>query len=435
MNFMQLYNIRLYTNILFSILLLFCGALNAFSTTYEGRVVDTNGNAIAYATVYPEVQPELGTATNNDGHFSFNAILTDESSVIISFIGYEKKSVKARLLTNRDSIITIILEEQPIALEETVIAAKASKQRNKRKQMAALLHSVYKQIEADFPDEASQYKVVSDVRMHSAGETWGMEQMIANIVVLPEEGKEGRDSIQFQGIACKRFFDAQKRAQADSILAGNSIERLEKKSKEKFMRKAAYAVDSGVVVHRTLFGMGNMRYDFEQAMSDLRHWSVSNESEGETVLTHTQKIHKYLGCFKMTISRHYIVDSYSYAVRRFSEHAEVRITIPFGVKLNPDQLLFLNLLNMEEEQIEKFRLRKMRGKVDFNTIYQRVDGLVYPLEKNMVANMFIIGSKDMEIPIFVKATQRVTDLHTKDVKALKKNEITTRVAREIVEIY
>lgn len=432
---MRLYNIRLYTNILFSILLLFCGVLNAFATTYEGRVVDTNGNAIAYATVYPEVQPEMGTATNNDGHFSFNAILTDESSVIISFIGYEKKSVKARLLTNSDSIVTIILEEQPIALEETVIAAKASKQRNKRKQMAALLHSVYKQIEADFPDEVSQYKVVSDVRMQSAGETWGMEQMIANIVVLPEEGKEGRDSIQFQGIACKRFFDAQKRAQADSILAGNSIERLEKKSKEKFMRKAAYAVDSGVVVHRTLFGMGNMRYDFEQAMGDLRHWSVSNESEGETVLTHTQKINKYLGCFKMTISRHYIVDSYTYAVRRFSEHAEVRITIPFGVKLNPDQLLFLNLLNMEEEQIEKFRLRKMRGKVDFNTIYQRVDGLVYPLEKNMVANMFIIGSKDMEIPIHVKATQRVTDLHTKDVKALKKNEITTRVAREIVEIY
>lgn len=422
---------RLYNTLLF----LLCSILGTFATTYEGRVVDTTGNAIAYATVYPEVQPELGTATNNDGHFSFNAILTDESSVIISFIGYEKKSVKARLLTNSDSIVTIILEEQPIALEETVIAAKASKQRNKRKQMAALLHSVYKQIEADFPDEASQYKIVSDVRMQSAGETWGMEQMIANIVVLPEEGKEGRDSIQFQGIACKRFFDAQKRAQADSILAGNSIERLEKKSKEKFMRKAAYAVDSGVVVHRTLFGMGNMRYDFEQAMSDLRHWSVSNESEGETVLTHTQKINKYLGCFKMTISRHYIVDSYSYAVRRFSEHAEVRITIPFGVKLNPDQLLFLNLLNMEEEQIEKFRLRKMRGKVDFNTIYQRIDGHVYPLEKNMVANMFIIGSKDMEIPIFVKATQRVTDLHTKDVKALKKNEITTRVAREIVEIY
>lgn len=422
---------RLYNTLLF----LLCSILGTFATTYEGRVVDTNGNAIAYATVYPETQPELGTATNNDGHFSFNAILTDESSVIISFIGYEKKTIKARLLTNSDSIVTIILEEQPIALEETVIAAKASKQRNKRKQMAALLHSVYAQLEKEFADEVSKYKVVSDVRMQSAGETWGMEQMIANIVVLPEEGKEGRDSIQFQGIACKRFFDAQKRAQADSILAGNSIERLEKKSKEKFMRRAVNAVDSGVVVHRTLFGMGNMRYDFEQAMGDLRNWKVSNESEGETVLTHTQKINKYLGCFKMTISRHYIVDSYTYAVRRFSEHMEVRITIPFGVKLNQDQLLFLNLLNMEDEQIEKFRLRKMRGKVDFNTIYQRRNGHVYPMEKNMVAKMFVIGSKKMEIPIHVKVTQRVTDLQTQGVKALKKNEITTRVAREIVEIY
>jgi hypothetical protein len=90
---------------------------------------------------------------------------------------------------------------------------------------------------------------------------------------------------------------------------------------------------------------------------------------------------------------------------------------------------------MEEEQIEKFRLRKMRGKVDFNTIYQRRDGHVYPMEKNMVANMFVIGSKKMEIPIHIKATQRVTDLHTQSVQALKKNEITTRVAREIVEIY
>ena len=422
---------RLYHTLLF----LLCSILSTFATTYEGRVVDTHGRAIPYATVYPEVMPELGTATNNDGHFSFNAILTDESTIIISFIGYEKQSIKARLLTNNDSIPTIILKEQPIALEETVIAAKASKQRNKRKQMAALLHSVYKQIEADFPNEASQYKVVSDVRMQSAGETWGMEQMIAKIVVLPEEGFEGRDSLQFQGLTCKRFFGAQKRAQADSILAGNSIERLEKKSKEKIMRKAINAVDSGVVVHRTLFGMGNMRYDFEQAMGDLRNWKVSNESEGETVLTHTQKINKYLGCFKITINRHYIVDSYTYAVRRFSEHMEVRITIPFGVKLNQDQLLFLNLLNMEDEQIEKFRLRKMRGKVDFNTIYQRRNGHVYPMEKNMVAKMFVIGSKKMEIPIHVKVTQRVTDLQTQGVKALKKNEITTRVAREIVEIY
>ena len=410
----------------------------AFITAYTGRVVDQNGQPVAYATVYPEIAPEWGTATNSDGYFTFEANLTKDSRIIVSFIGYEKKSLLAGDLQPSDSsVTTITLMEQPIALQETVVAAKPGKQRNKRKQMATLLHAVYVQIEKDFPDQPVQYQVVSDVRMNSEGATWGMEQMIANIVVLPEEAKEGRDSVQFQGRFCKRFFDAEKRAQADAILAGESIERMEKNSKEKFIRKAANAVDSGVVVHKALFAMGNMRYDFEQAMTDLKHWSVSNESEGETVLTHTQSVSRYLGCFKMTFQRHYIVDSETYAVRRFSEHAEVKVTIPFGIKLDADQLQMLNLVNMDEKRIEKFRLRKLRGTVDYNTIYQRVPegGKVYTLEKNMIVDAHIIGSKKAEIPLLIKATQRVTGLQTEDVKPLTNSQITHRIKREIVEIY
>ena len=329
-------------------------------TSFVGRVVDGNGVPVAYATVYPERLPEAGTATNNEGLFRFEADILHTDTIIISFIGYEKLTVSGEYLAvSKDSIPTLVLKEQPIALEETVVAAKASKQKNKRKQLAELLHAVYVQIEADFPDDPVQYQVVSDVKMTDADAVWGMEQMIADIIVLPEEGHEGRDSVQFSGRFCKRFFSADKRAQADSILAGETIERLEKKQKEKFMRKAVNAIDSGVVVHKALFSMGNMRYDFQEAMNDLKHWTVTNESEGETVLTHTQKINRYLGCFQMVYQRHYIVDSRSYAVRRFSEHAEVKVTIPFGVKLNADQLQMLNLVNMSDSRIEQFRLKRM----------------------------------------------------------------------------
>jgi len=409
----------------------------ALVATYIGRVVDQKGEPIPYATVYPEIAPEWGTATNNDGVFRFEANLTNDSRVIVSYIGYEKLTLTANQIKEEPSgeIPLLTLREQPIALQETVIAAKPGKQRNKRKAMAALLHAVYLKLEEEFPDNNSQYQIVSDVRMNSNGSAWGMEQMIANIVVLPEQAKEGRDSVQFQGRYCKRFFDAQKRAQADSILAGETIERLEKGQKEKFIRKAANAVDSGVVVHRALFALGNMRYDFEQSMGDTKHWKVSNESEGETVLTHTHKISKYLGLFKMTFQRHYIVDSKTYAVRRFSEHAEVKVTIPFGIKLDKDQLQMLNLVNMNEQSIEKFRLKKLRAKVDLNTIYQRQDGHVYLQEKNMIMDAHILGSKKVEIPILIKATQRVTGLQTMDVKPLKKNQITRRLKREIVEIY
>ena len=412
--------------------------------------MDEKGQPISYATVYPEVAPELGTATNNDGIFRFEANLPASSPVVVSFIGFEKVEVTSdRLRVKGDaSLQVIVLKEQPIALQETVVAAKSSKQRNKRKQMAILLHAVYVQLEKEFPDEPAQYQVVSDVRMTSGeaqtghAAVWGMEQMIANIIVLPEAAKGGRDSVQFQGRFCKRFFDARKRAQADSILAGQTLERLEKAQKDvpkgtpqNYMRRAANAVDSGVVVHEALFAIGNMRYDFQETMNDIKHWSVSNESEGETVLTHTQKVSKYLGCFKMTFQRHYIIDSRTYSVRRFSEHAEVKVVIPFGIKLNSDQLQMLNLVNMDEEQINKFRLKRLRGAVDLNTIYQRRNGLVYTQEKNMILNAFIVGSKKTEIPIHIQATQRVTDLQTEGVKALKKHQLTRRVRREIVEIY
>jgi len=414
-------------------------SIAAQAVTYQGRVVDQNNRPIGYATVYPEMVPELGTATNSDGHFAFDAPgLPGESRIIVSFIGYEKLTLRAKELVAQDSVLPVfVLKEQPIALEETVVAAKASKQKNKRKQMAALLHAVYVKLEEDFPDENAQYQVVSDVRMLSENSTWGMEQMIANIVVLPEKAREGRDSVQFQGRFCKRFFSAEKRAQADSILAGNTLERMEKQSKTpaNMMRKAANAVDSGVVVHQALFALGNMRYDFEQAMSDTKHWTVSNESTGETVLTHTQKVSKYLGCFQMTMQRHYIVDSDTYAVRRFSEHAEVKVTIPFGIKLNDDQLQMLNLVNMNENRIEKFRLKKLRGNIDYNTIYQRRNGHVYTQEKNMLTNAYILGSKKMEIPLVIKATQRVTGLQTEGIKPLSASQITKRVKREIVEIY
>ena len=433
--------------ILFIVLL--C-ALEFNAAVYTGQVVDEKGQPISYATVYPEVAPELGTATNNDGIFRFEANLPASSPVVVSFIGFEKVEVTGdRLRVKGDTALqVIVLKEQPIALQETVVAAKSSKQRNKRKQMATLLHAVYVQLEKEFPDAPAQYQVVSDVRMTSGeaqtghAAVWGMEQMIANIVVLPEAGIDGRDSVQFQGRYCKRFFDARKRAQADSILAGETLERLEKAQKDvpkgtsqNYMRRAVNAVDSGVVVHEALFAIGNMRYDFQETMNDIKHWSVSNESEGETVLTHTQTVSKYLGCFKMTFQRHYIIDSRTYSVRRFSEHAEVKVVIPFGIKLNSDQLQMLNLVNMNEEQINKFRLKRLRSAVDLNTIYQRRNGLVYTQEKNMILNAFIVGSKKTEIPLNIQATQRVTDLQTEGVKALKKHQMTRRVRREIVEIY
>ena len=339
--------------LIFNILCLLCIS-TANATHYVGRVVDERGQGIGYATVYPEQDPVVGAATNDEGYFAIDTDLPAESLLIVSFIGYEKQTLPLRVFATDTT--TIVLHEQPIALEETVVAAKTSKQRNKRKQMAALLHSVYVQMEHDFSDNPVRYHLVSDVRMDSEGEAWGMEQMIASAVILPEAAKDNKDSVQFSGEYCKRFFKPSIRALADTILAGDGLERIDKD-----MRKAATAVDSGVLVHQGLFAIGNIRYDFEKWVGDIRNWSVSNESEGETVLTHREK-HNYFGIVKYSVTRHYILDSKTLSVRRFSEYGEGQISIPFGMRLDKDQLQILNLFNMDDQQIEKFRLRKMNAK-------------------------------------------------------------------------
>ena len=406
-----------------------------YAADYKGRVVDVNGQPIGYATVYPMADPVSGTATNNDGYFSFSTDVPPTSDVVVSFIGYAKQVLPLAMLAEPDIVIT--LHEQPIALQETVVAAKPSRQRNKRKKIAALLHQVYVRMAQDFPSDHARYRVVSDVRMDSEGEAWGMEQMVASITVLHEAAKNGRDSIQFQGEHCKRYLKAEKRSLADTMYSAGAFEKIDKN-----MRKAATAIDSGVVVHKALFRMGNVRYDFEQALGDLRHWSVSNESEGETVLTHVEK-HNYFGIVKYSVTRHYIVDSYTYAIRRFSEQGEFAANIPFGMKLNKDQLMLLNLLNMSDTEITRFRLRKARAKITLNTIYRRAESgsvqnpenHLYIQEKNLHTDAFILGTRKMEIPVQVWATQRVVSLDTRDVRPLRRGEMTWRVRRQLVPIY
>lgn len=401
-----------------------------WGASYFGRVIDEQGRPMSYATVYPEANPIDGTATGSDGFFYLETGAPLDGEMIISFIGFEKQTLPLSRLQGPDTL-TICLHEQPIALEETVVSAKPHKQRNKRKRMAELLYLVYQQMQKDFSTDPVRYQLVSDVRMDSEGEAWGMEQMIASVVVMPNAKHNNDDSVQFHGEYCKRYFKPAIRRQVDTIL---SQDVLEKVGKERDLRGAVNAVDSGVLIHKALFSSGNIRQSFEHHMDDIKHWSVGNENEGETVLTYTQKVN-ILGIFVYDFKRNYILDSKTYSVRRYSHYLMVKLRIPFGYKLKPDELQLLNLFNMDNDKIEKFRVRKADAVVQMNTFYDRKDGHLYIKERNLHTDALITGTKKAEIPIQAWATQRVTDTQTQGVQPFSDEEITRRLERQIVEIY
>ena len=405
------------------VILLSLVCVSLLASEYKGKVVDSQGEPIGFATVYLEQNPMIGTATNNEGVFTFEAEVPDYYQLVVSFIGYQKQLLPLAMFL--DSLPVVVLKEQPIELEETVVMAKASKQKNRRKAMAQLLYKVYNRMQYDFSDATYSVKLVSDVRMESENQPWGMEQMIATVVNLPGEGREGKDSVQFVGENCKRFFQQTIRNRADTILSGDWM--------EDKLRKMANEVDSGVMVHQSLWSVGNIRYDFEQSMNDLKHWSVSRESENETVLTHVEK-KNFLGIFKYEFKRHYIVDSESYSVLRFSEQMTMAVNIPFGYKLKKEELELLNLLNMSETDIAKFRLKKANAEIHLNTLYRKVDGHLYPAEKNLHTTAELIGTKEMVIPIAIWATQHVSAIEP-NAQPLPKTRLTSRIKREIVSIY
>ena len=152
------------------------------------------------------------------------------------------------------------------------------------------------------------------------------------------------------------------------------------------------------------------------------------------MLTHTEK-HNYMGMFKIVFRRHFIVDSETYRVRSFSEEAEAKVSIVFGFKVKGLYLDMLNLLNMNNERIEKFRIRRANAKVQLNTIYQMKDGHLYPKEKNLKADALITSTKRQDIPLNIRATQRVTSLQTSGVAPMSSREMTRRLKRTIVEVY
>ena len=379
-----------------------------------------------YATVFLAEDPIAGTATGSDGRFVLETDAASTSEVIISFVGYEKMQLPLSFFADSDAVV--MMTEQPIALQETVIEAKASKQRNKRKEMAKLLYQVFNRMEYDFPDEPYKLRLVSDVKMDAENTPWGMEQMIASIIQIPEGRPDSRDSVQFIGEYCKRFFLAHIRTRADSVLAGKNL--------DKRVRQMAQEMDSGVVVHKALWAIGDVHYDFVNEMNDLRHWSVSRENEGETVLTYREK-KNFLGIVVYEILRHYIVDSKTFRVRRFVVEGTMDVNIPFGHKLKPEELELLNLLNVDEKAIDKFRVKSSHGHVVMNTIYRlHPDGHLYPQERNIQTDAVLVSTKkqNQTIPIHIKGTQHVSSVQTEGVVPYS-HEPSHRVPREIVPVY
>lgn len=380
---------------------------SAAAETLVGRVFDGN-EPMSYVSIYLKENPEIGTVSDKDGVFTLPD-MPKNTTVVLSFVGYKTMELKFKKIPTDTLEITMV--EQPIMLTETLIPSK-TKKLSKRKQMKQILADVKKQMLKDFPTETRKYKIVSDYDLYEKGRIIAREEIIGTVAEIPNAGRKDTDSIQMVIDMCKRFRDRNVQYKLDSISG---------KLKDDKNQRLVNLTDSSKFIHRVLWG-SDIKWLFLELDGKVSKWTME-EQDSTFLLTYRDK-KNYFGIVKYELVLNYILDIYSYRVKSLSQSLKVNANIPFGYKLDSDQLAIINVVNLAGEEHKKYRAKYIDADIKRNIIYRKEYDQVIPSEKNVITKIEMAERKHNK-PIYVHQTGsiKVVSAQTSSVKTFTEAEI------------
>ena len=380
---------------------------SAAAETLVGRVFDGN-EPMSYVSIYLKENPEIGTVSDKDGVFTLPD-MPKNTTVVLSFVGYKTMELKFKKIPTDTLEITMV--EQPIMLTETLIPSK-TKKLSKRKQMKQILADVKKQMLKDFPTETRKYKIVSDYDLYEKGRIIAREEIIGTVAEIPNAGRKDTDSIQMVIDMCKRFRDRNVQYKLDSISG---------KLKDDKNQRLVNLTDSSKFIHRVLWG-SDIKWLFLELDGKVSKWTME-EQDSTFLLTYRDK-KNYFGIVKYELVLNYILDIYSYRVKSLSQSLKVNANIPFGYKLDSDQLAIINVVNLAGEEHKKYRAKYIDADIKRNIIYRKEYDQVIPSEKNVITKIEMAEKKHNK-PIYVHQTGsiKVVSAQTSSVKTFTEAEI------------
>lgn len=98
--------------------------------TIKGRVTDVDSRTpLPGATVYlSDVDPPVGTITDENGDFRFEDVVTGRRTLCISYVGYETLCLdNLNLTTGKQLVLDLEIRESPTSLDEVVVHAREQK--------------------------------------------------------------------------------------------------------------------------------------------------------------------------------------------------------------------------------------------------------------------------------------------------------------------
>jgi hypothetical protein len=173
-------------------------------------------------------------------------------------------------------------------------------------------------------------------------------------------------------------------------------------------------------VHRVLWG-GDIKSMFSQLKDKVSKWE-SYEQDSALVLSFSDN-YNFLGILKIKLVLNLVLDPYSYCIQKQSQDLQVEAHIPFGYKLNADQLAILNTVVLTSESIEKFRLKHVFADVKRNILYQTTDNKVYVDEKNIITKVKMVDNKDHTLYFHQTGHVHVLSASTSEVVPYTKEQL------------
>lgn len=369
---------------------------NILAYELKGRVINSSNAPLAYVSVYLKDNPNTGTVTNSSGEFLLD-LPGRRGVVIISFMGYKTMELKVFSIESPDSM-SIVLQEQPIMLDEAIISNKKYAS-SSRRAMKDYLAKIRQQIVVDFASETKSYRVVSNYYLMNANHIVTFEEATGIITEMPRLGIKGSDSVRFDVESRNTYYDQDAKKNFKSS-EGVDIPKRHADQANKFLKEE--------IVHRGFWG-GNILQVFDNLSPKLKNWKIINKGDGTSYLVYTEK-RNYLGVVKYELKINYLINTFTYNVLGISQSLVGSANIPFGYKLNEEQLALLNVFKITGDDVEKFRIKYLNAKIERNVIFKREKGKTTVVEKNVASSGDMSDRQGNTITMNNTAKVRVIDV-------------------------
>ncbi len=378
---------------------------------FRGRVVDESGNPLSYVSVYLKSNPVQGSATDDNGVFSLDLQLPSEKGeeIVFSFIGYKTEERWLReFVADEEMVITLV--EQPIMLDAATVTTKISRKESKKLKQTALDKFVA-QIKRDFPPRTTVYPVVSSYSGSQDSRQLIYHEIIGAVTEHNVKKRKGGDSISLKVSQIKENLSrvVEPTYARFNDIATEKIDEDEQKRKKKGYSKIYTPRDldaQTVNMHRFLWG-GYTGSIFDLAdVEKLKRWDVTLIGD-ETVLSYTDS-YNMLGMARMKLVMLFYVDPVTYELKKIAQSVDGELHIPFGYKLDDEQLELLNMLQMGHDTLDRYRLRHAYVTVERNVFFKKVDGKRVVSEKNANVRLKALDNKKKKLTYSARSKVIVT---------------------------